>query len=199
MGMEKKMRKILLYFILFIFCVGCSRNTMESPAQTISPTENHITDPKETPVILPDNKFDYCYSYLSITEQQKKDILTYFNMVPSVVLIDKNYSKVGWIFEGGTYVGDNFDDPEATFYFEYNSTISATLYFGKLNKIADNIYSADGTFASHYSENEDLIDEGIDFYVVFSKDKSKIKIILKKSSLDELVNIEFDSYYQLDN
>lgn len=146
-----------------------------------------------------------------ITEKSYKEIEKKFGVIPSMIYIDSNYEKMGWIFEGGMFGCSCEDNPDQTFWFDdKNQTfyyyddgldvmgeMHASLYFGEMTLISEGVYKVQGEFCPSYEEaNRELeLADNIDFYVVLKDDT--MSIVLDDLTLSELENYESDSYYIL--
>lgn len=147
----------------------------------------------------------------TVTEKSYKEIEKKFGLFPSMIYIDSNYKKIGWIFEGGMFgclcEDDSnqsflFNDKNQTFYY-YDDGLGvmremyASLYFGEMTLISEGVYEVQGEFCPSYEvANKGLeLANNVDFYVVVKADT--MSIVLEDLTLTELENYVSDSYYML--
>ena len=184
----KKKIEIVLLSILLLSIVGCVGNSKE---------ENII-----------DADMSY-YADGIITEKSYKEIESRFGLFPSSIYIDDDYTKIGWVYEGGTFLCSCENDKNQPFLFDdkgqefhyYDDSLDvmnesyASLYFGELEKVTDNVYSVRGEFCPYYENlNRDItVVDDIDFYLVF--DDEKMFVIFEKVTSGELDAAKFDSYF----
>lgn len=179
----KKLISMLLTTILLLNFVGCEEKRIDT-----------------------DMKY---YADGLITEKSYKEIEARFGLFPSSIYIDDDYTKIGWIFEGGVFGCACEDDPTQTFRFNkegqefhfYDSSLEimrqeyATLYYGSLEHVDDGVYSVRGEFCPYYEELNKTINvvKNVDFYLVF--DEEKMFIIFEEITEEELSGLNFDSYF----
>ena len=69
---------------------------------------------------------------------------------------------------------------------QHGSGTGSYVYYGKMNKVADNVYAVDGKYPSDWYKLENLIADDIDFYAVFKK--NALYIIFDQIDIDNIYN-----------
>lgn len=191
----EKMKKIVIALLVLLLS-ACS-----------SVTKNDGSDVMGTD----DIQISLRYYADTVTEKSYKEIEKKFGLFPSMIYIDSNYKKIGWIFEGGMFgclcEDDSnqsflFNDKNQTFYY-YDDGLGvmremyASLYFGEMTLISEGVYEVQGEFCPSYEvANKGLeLANNVDFYVVVKADT--MSIVLEDLTLTELENYVSDSYYML--
>lgn len=100
------------------------------------------------------------------------------------LFIGENNDQIGMIFEGGSLTEEDLISHDYQFKSDEHGNVY--VYYGKLNKISENIYSCNGSYLTYYKRAEDLITEDIDFYIIEKEDK--LYFIFEDLSLEELEN-----------
>lgn len=100
------------------------------------------------------------------------------------LFIGENNNQIGMIFEGGSLTKEDLISHD--YQFECDEHGNIYIYYGKMNKVAENIYSCNGNYTSYYKRAKNLISEDIDFYII--EKEERLYFIFEDLSLEELKN-----------
>ena len=206
-------------------CYSCCVSDISSRTDEISFSQNEVNDIKKQdidivsdvsdnngiensndeelmPIYIPPTTASIEYSYSGRYGQELRDVLeNAFTLYPSAIFVDSDFSRIGWVYEGYKFsdkedIDSRFDEEAQLFDFG-SSKLAATLYYGELTKLSDNIYSANGQFMPSRKKYENYISESVDFYVLV--DEYKLTLITEDLTLEELDNYAITTYYVENN
>lgn len=124
---------------------------------------------------------EYCANYELFNQfETLRFPLTNINL-----FIGENNDHIGVLYLGGYYLTE---EDLVTYDYQFKSDEHGNIYvyYGKLNEIAENIYSCNGNYIPSLKYLENMISEDIDFYIIEKEDK--LYFVFEDLSLEELEN-----------
>ena len=183
------MKKILVLFFTALVLVGCT--TPDEPANpTLPPSSTPTSTPVETftideeaVVIIPSNDMGRHYW------NEYHPCPTRINL-----FIGENGDEIGFLYDYDLdSLGDRSISEEDKIYdCPTDESGDRYLYYGKLTKLAENVYSCSGDFIPSWDPYENYVKEGVDFYIVVIDDF--YYFIHEDFTIEELVNYQPDIY-----
>lgn len=192
---------IIVIFGIFLL-YGCSTTEISNPKPSIESTIVVPTaSPLQSETIIPE---------ISAVPEQQYTAKEYWGGPR----LDKQFEKIGipspssihlFIGENNDYIGFTYEfgyflieeDLKNKESFDCDAENSIYIFFGKMKKVSENIYSCSGSYLPSLNQYENAVSEDIDFYAIEKNDK--MYLVYDNLSLDDLQNYTSESYAIFDD
>lgn len=180
------MKKLFITIITLILLFGCTSQ------KELNNFDKTYPDETSKNILSYDQVTSKELIYYSLDEYNELTltIIERFGVEPHWITITPDYSQIGW----GADIGSSNSKEDHEFKkYTSDDRLFASLYFGELTQLSDNVYSVKGEVMPSQKDKQISISDTVDYYLIF--DENRLYFVFEENNLAELTNYKSDTYF----